>query len=147
MVVEFQLDGQDFVALNGGPLFKFTEAISFVVNCDTQEEVDYFWEKLSAGGEESRCGWAERQIRFVVAGGTRGLERDGQRQGPRASKTRDARDVANGQDRYPNAKEGVRSKIKREPDWGCDDERNYLLCAVLGEFEKQLNHVRTAIDR
>lgn len=57
MVVEFQLDGQDFVALNGGPLFKFTEAISFVVNCDTQEEVDYFWEKLSAGGEESRCGW------------------------------------------------------------------------------------------
>ena len=45
------------MALNGGPLFKFTEAISFVVNCDTQEEVDYFWEKLSAGGEESRCGW------------------------------------------------------------------------------------------
>jgi len=57
MVVEFQLDGQDFVALNGGPLFKFTEAISFVVNCETQEEVDYFWSKLSAGGEESRCGW------------------------------------------------------------------------------------------
>jgi len=57
MVVEFQLDGQDFVALNGGPLFKFTEAISFVVNCENQEEVDYFWSKLSAGGEESRCGW------------------------------------------------------------------------------------------
>ena len=57
MVVEFQLDGQEFVALNGGPLFKFTEAISFVVNCDNQEEVDYFWSKLSAGGEESRCGW------------------------------------------------------------------------------------------
>ncbi|HJY53254.1 MAG TPA: VOC family protein [Candidatus Udaeobacter sp.] len=54
MAVEFQLDGQDFVALNGGLLFKFTEAISFVVNCDTQEEVDYFWSKLSAGGEESR---------------------------------------------------------------------------------------------
>jgi predicted 3-demethylubiquinone-9 3-methyltransferase (glyoxalase superfamily) len=43
--------------LNGGPLFKFTEAVSFVVNCETQEEVDYFWSKLSAGGEESRCGW------------------------------------------------------------------------------------------
>jgi predicted 3-demethylubiquinone-9 3-methyltransferase (glyoxalase superfamily) len=57
MVVEFQLDGQNFVALNGGPVFKFTEAISFVVNCGTQEEVDYFWSKLSAGGEESRCGW------------------------------------------------------------------------------------------
>jgi len=57
MTVEFELEGQEFVALNGGPIFKFTEAISFVVNCETQEEVDYFWSKLSAGGEESRCGW------------------------------------------------------------------------------------------
>ena len=57
MTVEFELEGQQFVALNGGPMFKFTEAISFVVNCETQEEVDYFWSKLSAGGEESRCGW------------------------------------------------------------------------------------------
>jgi predicted 3-demethylubiquinone-9 3-methyltransferase (glyoxalase superfamily) len=57
MVVEFVLEGQEFVALNGGPHFKFTEAVSFVVNCQTQEEVDYFWEKLSAGGQESQCGW------------------------------------------------------------------------------------------
>jgi predicted 3-demethylubiquinone-9 3-methyltransferase (glyoxalase superfamily) len=57
MTVEFQLDGQEFIALNGGPHFKFSEAISFVVNCKTQEEVDEFWEKLSAGGEKSRCGW------------------------------------------------------------------------------------------
>lgn len=57
MTAAFQLDGQEFVALNGGPQFKFTEAISFVVNCETQEEVDNFWEKLSEGGEESRCGW------------------------------------------------------------------------------------------
>ena len=57
MSVTFQLDGQDFLALNGGPLFKFTEAISFFVNCGTQQEVDELWEKLSAGGEESRCGW------------------------------------------------------------------------------------------
>ena len=57
MVVEFQLEGQEFVALNGGPHFKFTEAVSFVVNCETQEEVDEFWEKLSEGGEESQCGW------------------------------------------------------------------------------------------
>ena len=58
MTVEFQLEGQEFVALNGGPHFKFTEAISFVVNCDTQKEVDYFWEKLTAdGGQESQCGW------------------------------------------------------------------------------------------
>ena len=57
MTARFELAGQEFVALNGGPLFKFTEAISFVVNCETQQEVDEFWEKLSAGGEKSRCGW------------------------------------------------------------------------------------------
>ena len=57
MTANFLLNGQEFVALNGGPHFKFTEAISFVVNCETQQEVDEFWEKLSAGGEESRCGW------------------------------------------------------------------------------------------
>jgi predicted 3-demethylubiquinone-9 3-methyltransferase (glyoxalase superfamily) len=59
MTVAFQLDGQDFVALNGGPYFKFTEAISFVVNCDSQDEIDYYWEKLSAGGDDKaqQCGW------------------------------------------------------------------------------------------
>jgi predicted 3-demethylubiquinone-9 3-methyltransferase (glyoxalase superfamily) len=57
MTVKFQLDGQEFVALNGGPHFKFSEAISFVVNCETQEEVDEFWEKLSEGGEKVQCGW------------------------------------------------------------------------------------------
>jgi len=57
MVVAFTLDGQEFTALNGGPLFKFTEAISFVVNCETQEEVDRFWAKLSEGGKEVQCGW------------------------------------------------------------------------------------------
>jgi len=57
MTASFELDGQEFVALNGGPMFKFTEAISFVVNCDTQEEVDRNWEKLSEGGETSQCGW------------------------------------------------------------------------------------------
>lgn len=57
MTVEFQLDGQEFVALNGGPHFKFTEAISLVVSCETQEEVDEFWEKLSESGQKSRCGW------------------------------------------------------------------------------------------
>ena len=59
MTVPFQLGDQQFVALNGGPHFKFTEAISFVVNCDSQEEVDYYWEKLSEGGDKSaqQCGW------------------------------------------------------------------------------------------
>ena len=57
MTATFQIEGQEFVALNGGPLFTFSEAISFFVNCETQEEVDELWEKLSAGGEKSRCGW------------------------------------------------------------------------------------------
>jgi predicted 3-demethylubiquinone-9 3-methyltransferase (glyoxalase superfamily) len=57
MVVNFELDGQEFIALNGGPQFKFTEAISFVVNCKTQKEVDHYWSKLSKGGQEVQCGW------------------------------------------------------------------------------------------
>lgn len=57
MSVTFELDGQQFMALNGGPLFHFTEAISLFVNCETQQEVDELWEKLSAGGQKSRCGW------------------------------------------------------------------------------------------
>ena len=57
MSVGFELDGQEFMALNAGPQFKFTEAISMFVSCENQDEVDEFWEKLSAGGEEGRCGW------------------------------------------------------------------------------------------
>jgi len=57
LTVSFELEGQKFMALNGGPLFKFTEAISLFVNCETQEEVDELWEKLSQGGEKGRCGW------------------------------------------------------------------------------------------
>jgi predicted 3-demethylubiquinone-9 3-methyltransferase (glyoxalase superfamily) len=57
MAVEFELDGQKFAALNGGPQFKFDEAISFQVHCKDQAEVDYFWDKLSAGGKEVACGW------------------------------------------------------------------------------------------
>jgi predicted 3-demethylubiquinone-9 3-methyltransferase (glyoxalase superfamily) len=58
LTIEFEIAGQKFVALNGGPEFKFNQSVSFVVNCDTQKEVDYFWDKLTAdGGEESACGW------------------------------------------------------------------------------------------
>ena len=57
MTVSFKLEGQEFVALNGGPEFKFNEAISFLVSCESQEEVDYFWNNLSEGGEEGPCGW------------------------------------------------------------------------------------------
>lgn len=57
MVATFTLNGREFMALNGGPIFRFSEAISIVVNCDTQEEIDHYWEQLTAGGEESSCGW------------------------------------------------------------------------------------------
>ena len=57
MSASFELEGQEFMALNGGPMFTFTEAISFFIDCESQEEVDHYWEALSAGGEKSRCGW------------------------------------------------------------------------------------------
>ena len=57
MTVAFELDGQSFTGLNGGPMFKFTEAISMIVNCETQSEVDHYWGKLSAGGQTQQCGW------------------------------------------------------------------------------------------
>src|ERR1041384_2512537 len=65
MVVNFQLEGQQFTALNGGPLFKFSEAFSFVVNCENQQEIDHYWTKLTAnGGKESQCGWLKDKFGF-----------------------------------------------------------------------------------
>jgi len=57
MTVEFELDGQRFIGINGGPEFKFDEAISLMINCESQDEIDYYWERLTEGGEESQCGW------------------------------------------------------------------------------------------
>jgi predicted 3-demethylubiquinone-9 3-methyltransferase (glyoxalase superfamily) len=57
LTMTFELDGQEFMAINGGPMFKFTEAISFFVKCDSQAEVDHFWDRLVEGGQESQCGW------------------------------------------------------------------------------------------
>src|SRR4026207_1693906 len=64
LTVAFELDGQAFTALNGGPIFKFNEAVSLQVNCATQEEVDYYWEKLSAGGDDKaqQCGWLKARV-------------------------------------------------------------------------------------
>jgi predicted 3-demethylubiquinone-9 3-methyltransferase (glyoxalase superfamily) len=59
MTVEFELDGQRFVAINGGPQFTFDEAVSFEITCETQDEIDYYWERLTDGGEESQCGWCK----------------------------------------------------------------------------------------
>ena len=57
MTVEFQIEGQPFIALNGGPQFKFTEAVSFVIECETQKELDYYWDRLLEGGKPQQCGW------------------------------------------------------------------------------------------
>ena len=57
VTIEFELNGQKFIALNGGPEFKFNESVSFMVECDSQQEIDYYWEKLTAGGQEVQCGW------------------------------------------------------------------------------------------
>ncbi len=62
MIVSFQIEGQEFTALNGGPEYQFTPAISFYVSCETQEEVDYYWEKLGQGGKEVQCGWLTDQF-------------------------------------------------------------------------------------
>lgn len=88
MTVEFELDGQHFVALNGGPQFKFDEAISFQVHCESQDEVDYFWSKLTAGGgSEGPCGWLKDKfglswqvvpnalIEMLTSGNAAGAER------------------------------------------------------------------------
>lgn len=58
-LVEFELDGQKFGAVDGGPMFDFTPAVSFIVSCDSQEEIDYYWDRLSEGGDPGRCGWLE----------------------------------------------------------------------------------------
>jgi len=62
LTIAFELDGQKFTAMNGGPIYKFTEAISMVVRCDSQEEVDHYWEKLTAGGGEIQCGWLKNKF-------------------------------------------------------------------------------------
>ena len=64
MTVDFELDGQPYTAINGGPEFTFDEAVSLLVNCDTQEEVDYYWDKLSEGGQEVQCGWLRDRFGF-----------------------------------------------------------------------------------
>ncbi len=86
MTVGFQLDGQEFIALNGGPQFKFTEAISLLVNCETQKEVDDYWSKLTAGGQESQCGWLKDKFGLSWQVVPRALTRMLQDKDPQKSK-------------------------------------------------------------
>ena len=111
MTVEFQLEGQRFVALNGGPHFKFTEAISFVVNCETQAEIDGFWEKLLRGRKRITVRLAERQIRFVVADHPAGARYADGRQGSGAGRARGSGDAGDVEDRHRGIAGGVRRVV------------------------------------
>ena len=100
MVASFELDGMQFTALNGGPHFKFTEAISLYVNCETQDEVDYFWNKLTAGGgQPSQCGWLKDKYRPVLADRPVRLAQIAQRPGWRKSEPCHAGHDADAEDR------------------------------------------------
>jgi predicted 3-demethylubiquinone-9 3-methyltransferase (glyoxalase superfamily) len=98
MTVAFRLGGHDFVALNGGPEFHFTEAVSLMVNCENQGEVDHFWERLSAGGEQGPCGWLKDRYGLVVAGRTHGVDRDAAGQRPEARRAGDGGDAPDEED-------------------------------------------------
>ena len=108
MTVEFELDGQRFTALNGGPLFKFTEAISLVVHCENQNEVDHFWEKLSA---EGGVRLAQGSLRPLVAGRARRADRDAAVEGSREVEARHGGDAEDEEARHRRVAAGVRRAI------------------------------------
>jgi hypothetical protein len=113
MTVSFELIGQEFTALNGGPQFKFTEAVSFVINCDTQEEIDYYWEKLTAGGGKEGMRMGRGQIRALLASNTgKVFRRMGEGSGRAA--TGNARGVADEEARSRKATEGICGKVTSE---------------------------------
>ena len=110
MTVEFELDGQEFVGLNGGPQFKFTEAVSFTVRCETQEEVDYYWDKLSDGGQKSRCGWVKDKFGLWWQVEPQLLADLMADEDPEKAKRVNASDAENGQDRNRATKTRVPGK-------------------------------------
>src|SRR6058998_2255559 len=109
MTVAFELAGQECVALNGGPLFKFTEAISLAVNCETQEEVDHFWETLSAGGQEVQCGWLKDRFGVVASRSDR-FARDAAGQGPRKIETRHGGAAEDEENQHRRTQERLRQR-------------------------------------
>ena len=105
MTVEFELEGQKFVGLNGGPAhYGFTEAVSFVVNCETQEEVDKFWDALTDGGEEGPCGWLKDRFGLSWQITPTALPRAADGSRPREGEPRDERDAADEEDRDRRAR-------------------------------------------
>ena len=113
LTVEFELNGQKFVALNGGPEFTFNEAISFQVFCEDQDEVDYYWNKLSEGGEEGPVRLAQGQVRRVLAGDPEGAHRDAHRRRPGEGEADDRGDVRDDEARHRGARASARGRSRR----------------------------------
>ncbi len=114
MVVNFQIEGQNFMALNVGPLFKFTEATSFLIACETQDEVDYFWNKLTAdGGQESQCGWLKDKFGLYWQVAPHDLGRIARRQRSQESATRHASHAENEKNRDSGVKSAQRKKRRQ----------------------------------
>jgi uncharacterized glyoxalase superfamily protein PhnB len=123
MTVNFELDGQPFIALNAGPHFKFNEAVSFFINCDTQEEVDLFWDRLSEGGREIAVRLVERPMGLVVAGRAEGPDTPDGRSGFRQIESRARCDAQDEEDCHRRPAAGVRPRSIRtrfEPVTGLD---------------------------
>jgi hypothetical protein len=113
MVVSFEINGQEFTALNGGPLFKISEAVSFQVMCESQDEVDYYWDKLSEGGRRKGPGLrlAQGQIRRLLADHPHRVPGNTERPGRSKSTAGHDRDVPNEETRHERAQESGRAKI------------------------------------
>ena len=113
MTVDFELDGQRFLALNGGPEYTFSEAISFMVNCETQEEVDEYWSTLSEGGEEGPCGWLKDRFGLSWQVAPTALREAPHGDGPGDVAARDAGDAEHAEDRHRRAGAGGRAAGRR----------------------------------
>ena len=111
MTVSFELDGQPFIALNGGPEFTFSEAVSFQVDCEDQAEVDTYWEQLSEGGEEGPCGWLKDRFGALVADRPDRPARAARRSRPGEVAARDGGDDADAEDRDRGARAGCRGRV------------------------------------
>jgi predicted 3-demethylubiquinone-9 3-methyltransferase (glyoxalase superfamily) len=109
MSASFELEGQQFIALNGGPMYHFTPAISLFVNCETQQEVDHLWEKLSAGGRADRCGWVTDRRPLLADHSHHARQGAG---GPRSAEgaARNEGDAADDQDRYRDSAASVNAR-------------------------------------
>jgi predicted 3-demethylubiquinone-9 3-methyltransferase (glyoxalase superfamily) len=126
MAVDFELDGQRFTALNGGPQFTFSEAISFQIRCEDQEEVDRYWNALTDGGEEGPCGWLKDRFGPLVAGRADAAHGAPRGSRPRALAARDGRDARDAQDRHRRGGARRRRRLRRGPHQASPSRQSHV---------------------